>query len=933
MQKSKEVEKSSITKRVSLTGSDINTKRQEIIDYFNISFSLYEELFSLISDEGFYIQAEPLRHPLIFYFGHTAVFIINKLIISGVKIPRIDPNFESMFAVGVDEMSWDDIDEKNYNWPTVNEVREYREKVKKFFNEYLEKLEFTLPINWENPMWIALMIADHEKIHLETSSVIMRRLPLKFFKNDKKIIDEKWRICEEMINDKEKCLPNEYIQIPGKEITIGKQKSTSDYYGWDVEYGKMNTKINDFSVNKFLTTNKEFLEFVKEDGYSTQEYWTEEGIKWLRYQTLNRPVFWSEDHTKLRLFNCEIAMPWDWPVEVNYLEAKAYCNWQKKKTGKYTRLLTEPEWHLLRGDNNELDGNIDLKHFASSCPVNKFEHNFGIYDTFGNVWQWTESIIDGFEGFITHPSYKDFSLPTFDGMHNIIKGGSWVSTGNLSLTDARYAFRRHFYQFCGFRCVQGEVEKKDDVIIERLTDVTKWISSEYEIEMYERFKIKPAFKTIAEDIDKYSKEYLFNLNTFDKNEKKRILVFGSKTGGINFELINYFDEVYGFSQTSYHFRIPVEMIKGKTIRYEVKEEGDIYLNKKINLNLEALKSKIEKNEKALQFYQTDFYNEICPKKYGKFNVLLLYMLDDIEQIDGVSLLPCLEENTLIFVLTPKGKNLSEAQFPSNRFKKLNLINNTLNPKEHKILFRETARKHTLEIYEMHFFKVENRDNANSYYETDSLCEQYIRFHFASYETFPTTCGKKCIEILEKLNINKNKYKNALDLGCAVGQTSFYLSDKFEKVNGIDFSKRFIEIAKERTEMLKFKNVGFFNGSVLELAKIDIPKDNVLVFCGNLIDRLEDPNIFLKDVGNYVEKGGVLILTSPYTWLENFTPKKNWVGGLINNGEILTTTKGLEIVLKDNFELHSFEDVEFLIPDTPPFMYQLSSAQMTIWIKK
>ena len=104
-----------------------------------------------------------------------------------------------------------------------------------------------------------------------------------------------------------------------------------------------------------------------------------------------------------------------------------------------------------------------------------------------------ESIIDGFEGFITHPSYKDFSLPTFDGMHNIIKGGSWVSTGNLSLTDARYAFRRHFYQFCGFRCVQGEVEKKDDVIIERLTDVTKWISSEYEIEMYERFKIKPRF--------------------------------------------------------------------------------------------------------------------------------------------------------------------------------------------------------------------------------------------------------------------------------------------------------------------------------------------------------------------------------------------------------------------------------------------------------
>ena len=234
---------------------------------------------------------------------------------------------------------------------------------------------------------------------------------------------------------------------------------------------------------------------------------------------------------------------------------------------------------------------------------------------------------------------------------------------------------------------------------------------------------------------------------------------------------------------------------------------------------------------------------------------------------------------------------------------------------------------------MYIFKVENRSDANLYYETDSLCEQYIRFHFASYETFPTTCGKKCIEIMEKLNINKNKYKNALDLGCAVGQTSFYLSDKFEIINGIDYSKRFIEIAKERTNMLNLKNVNFFCGSVLELEKIDIPKNNVLVFCGNLIDRVENPYIFLKEICNYVEKGGVLILTSPYTWLENFTPKENWVGGYINDGEIMSTIKGLEIALKDNFELNSFEDVEFLIPDTPPFMYQLTSAQMSVWIRK
>ena len=35
-----------------------------------------------------------------------------------------------MFAVGVDEMDWDDLDATHYDWPTVKEVFTYREQVK-----------------------------------------------------------------------------------------------------------------------------------------------------------------------------------------------------------------------------------------------------------------------------------------------------------------------------------------------------------------------------------------------------------------------------------------------------------------------------------------------------------------------------------------------------------------------------------------------------------------------------------------------------------------------------------------------------------------------------------------------------------------------------------------------------------------------------------
>ena len=39
----------------------------------------------------------------------------------------------------------------------------------------------------------------------------------------------------------------------------------------------------------------------------------------------------------------------------------------------------------------------------------------GFYDVIGNVWQWTETPIDGLPGFEVHPLYDDFSTPTFCG--------------------------------------------------------------------------------------------------------------------------------------------------------------------------------------------------------------------------------------------------------------------------------------------------------------------------------------------------------------------------------------------------------------------------------------------------------------------------------------------------------------------------------------
>ncbi|MBP6422004.1 MAG: SAM-dependent methyltransferase, partial [Propionivibrio sp.] len=106
-----------------LSGKDAEKKRVEILDYFHATFDRYEQLFEALNcDEAYYEKPIALRHPLIFYLGHTATFFVNKLLLAGLIEQRINPKFESMFAVGVDEMSWDDLNDARYEWPSVSEV-------------------------------------------------------------------------------------------------------------------------------------------------------------------------------------------------------------------------------------------------------------------------------------------------------------------------------------------------------------------------------------------------------------------------------------------------------------------------------------------------------------------------------------------------------------------------------------------------------------------------------------------------------------------------------------------------------------------------------------------------------------------------------------------------------------------------------------------
>jgi len=573
---------------IRLDGNDVAQKRQEIREYFINTFEMYEKIFEILKDESvFYKKSEPTRHPMIFYYGHTATFYVNKLIQMKIIQERINPDLESIFAVGVDEMTWDDVDESNYEWPRVEETREYRQKVKNLVLELIDSLPFTLPITWESQMWIVLMGIEHERIHLETSSVLHRQMPLDFIK-DTGVFDT----CK---SDSKNIIKNELVKIEGSEVILGKTLDDS-YYGWDNEYGIYKKSVEAFECSKYLVSNEEFLEFVDAGGYEKKEYWSEEGRAFLEKSNAKHPVFWvqKDKEFEYRTMTSQIKMPKNFPVDVNSLEAEAFCRYKSLKDGIEYSLPSEAEYEAICKDVgidkivNYGEANLNFLH-GSSTPIDMYK--FGkLYDVVGNVWQHSRTPIRAFEGFKVHPAYDDFTVPTFDEKHNLILGSSWASSGNLIMKKSRYAFRRHFYQHAGFRYV---VSKQKDNDVKDIYETDALVSQYCE---FQYGKSHFGVKNFAVECARIASSFA--------NKKTKALDLGCATGRASFELAKEFDQVEGIDFSARFVQVGTKLKEEGYIAFQSPGEGDLVYDTKVtleDLEYENLKDKIS-------FWQGDACN-------------------------------------------------------------------------------------------------------------------------------------------------------------------------------------------------------------------------------------------------------------------------------------------------------------------------------------
>ena len=370
------------------------------------------------------------------------------------------------------------------------------------------------------------------------------------------------------------------------------------------------------------------MEFVEENGYEAEEFWDEDGREFLRKKKAKHPHFWVYQKGRFfyRAYDRLIELPLDFPVDVNALEAEAFCRWKSKKENKKFQLLSEAEYMALyeRCYGKEIvrheDANVNFAYGFSSCSVTRFFHK-ELYDVAGNAWCWSRTPIDGFEGFEVHPAYDDFSTPTFDAKHNLILGASWASSGNELLKHSRYAFRKHFFQHASFRYCISENDDGINEAIEKDEEVIVKLEAEYLQPDY----IEPVVRAC---------KYAHNTT--------KALDMGCGCGRSSFELANCFDKVEGLDLSARFIKTAVELQKRNYLKYAKNNE-----TKLLEFDTSRIRTKVqfwqadENNLKpGLNGYDFVLYRGSSPQflkclqEITTKKAIVVCMNEDIKQIDG-----------------------------------------------------------------------------------------------------------------------------------------------------------------------------------------------------------------------------------------------------------------------------------------------------------
>ena len=406
-----------------------------------------DKLFEIVRPEALYQRPIPERHRIVFYIGHLEAFDWNLLSARLPGLKPFHPQFDQLFAFGIDPVDGGLPSDQPRDWPSLAEVLGYVNRVRNTLDAALDSLSESTLLN---------VAIEHRLMHAETLAYMLHQLPF----------EDKAHQGGPPVSS---AGPVEFrmIEIPAGSASLGLSHNDPASFGWDNEYEAHSVAVPAFAVDQYKVTNGQYQEFMDAGGYEDKSLWSPAGWTWTTEANIRQPVFWLRRGGRWfqRTMFEEIPLPPDWPVYVSHAEASAYARWAGK------RLPSEAQWHRAAyGSQEESEraypwgleaprrrhGYFDFLKWDPS-PVNAFPPGRGAFDVaglMGNGWEWTSTVFAPFDGFQPFSFYPGYSANFFDGKHYVMKGGSPRTEACMLRRSFRNWFQPHYqYVYAGFRCV------------------------------------------------------------------------------------------------------------------------------------------------------------------------------------------------------------------------------------------------------------------------------------------------------------------------------------------------------------------------------------------------------------------------------------------------------------------------------------------------
>ena len=436
-------------------------------NYLNNTFiDVRKQTFDILAPleiEDYVVQTDAFMSPPRWHIGHTTWFYEQLLKLYYKKFEPYKEDFSFYFNSYY--LTYGKLFNKSkrgtISRPTVNETLEYckwiNNQVLNFFKDESSDINEDVYRNFD-------LGYNHEWQHQELIIYDLQHLLQDNYSPKIKTIEWKYNNTSD--------LKNEMIKIPGGIFEMGFDPDLYKYkFSYDIERPKHKVYLNDYYIDKYPVSNKDFLKFINEDGYNNFRFWLSEGWDQRNQNELEAPLYWFKNeegkwykHDFRGVY--EILERANEPVtNISYFEASAYANWAGK------RLPSEAEWEKAASFDEAVSGSnfypwgseepddkkanlLGLGFWGTTIPAN-FEEgksSFGLYGMIGDTWEWTSSEFMPYPGFKS--GFDEYNDKWFCNQ-KVLRGGSF----GTPFLSTRNTYRNFFktnerWLISGFRCAK-----------------------------------------------------------------------------------------------------------------------------------------------------------------------------------------------------------------------------------------------------------------------------------------------------------------------------------------------------------------------------------------------------------------------------------------------------------------------------------------------